>query len=171
MYLRLTLERLVITMRRTDREVKDMEDILSIIKKCDVCRLAFYDEEYPYIIPLNFGFSYEKEELVLYFHCAKVGKKLDLITKNNKVSFEMDCSHQLIEGDEACEYSMAYESVCGNGLVTLLEKEDKITGLNQLMKQYTSMDHFQFNEKVVDKTEVFRLNVKSVTGKRKSIKS
>ncbi len=156
-------------MRRTDREVKDMEDILSIIKKCDVCRLAFFDEEFPYIIPLNFGYSYENEELLFYFHSAKVGKKLDLIAANNKVSFEMDCSHELIEGDEACKYSMAFESVCGNGQVELLEKESKILALNKLMKQYTGKEDFHFDEKVLAMTEVFQLKVNSITGKRKTI--
>lgn len=156
-------------MRRTDREVKEMEDILSIIEKCDVCRLAFFDEEYPYIIPLNFGYSYENEELLLYFHGAKVGKKIDLIAANNKVGFEMDCSHELIEGEEACEYSMAFESVCGNGRVELLNQDAKIHALNRLMKQYTSKEDFQFNEKALAVTEVFQVNVSSITGKRKTI--
>lgn len=156
-------------MRRTDREVKEMEDILSIIEKCDVCRLAFFDEEYPYIIPLNFGYSYENEELLLYFHGAKVGKKIDLIAANNKVGFEMDCSHELIEGGEACEYSMAFESVCGNGQVELLNQDAKIHALNKLMKQYTSKEDFQFNEKALAVTEVFQVNVSSITGKRKTI--
>jgi nitroimidazol reductase NimA-like FMN-containing flavoprotein (pyridoxamine 5'-phosphate oxidase superfamily) len=156
--------------RRTDREVKGMEDIISIIERCDVCRLAFFDEEYPYIIPLNFGYSYENEELIFYFHGAKVGKKLDLIAANNKVGFEMDCSHELVEGDEACEYSMTYESVCGNGQVELLDKDAKINALNKLMKQYTSKENFQFNEKVLAVTEVFQLKVSNITGKRKVIK-
>lgn len=157
-------------MRRTDREIKSMEDIISIIEKCDVCRLALFDEEYPYIVPLNFGCTYENEQLTFYFHGAKVGKKLSLIDANNKVGFEMDCSHELIEGDEACEYSMAYESVCGNGQVDRLDKDSKINALNKIMKQYTSMENFQFNEKVLEMTEVFQLKVHNITGKRKTVK-
>lgn len=154
-------------MRRTDREVSGMENLISIIKKCNVCRLAFFDEEYPYIIPLNFGYSYESEELILYFHGAKAGKKLDLIHANNKVGFEMDCSHKLIEGDEACEYSMEFESVCGNGYMEHLDKESKPFALTRLMKQYTDMENFHFNEKVLDATEVLQLKVCNITGKKK----
>ena len=31
-------------MRRSDREVSDMEEMIEIIKKCDVCRVAFFDD-------------------------------------------------------------------------------------------------------------------------------
>jgi nitroimidazol reductase NimA-like FMN-containing flavoprotein (pyridoxamine 5'-phosphate oxidase superfamily) len=66
-------------MRRKDREVTDMNEIIEIIKKCDVCRLAFFDKEYPYIVPLNFGYSYDGAKLELYFHGANAGKKLELL--------------------------------------------------------------------------------------------
>lgn len=46
-------------MRRKDREIKNPEEILAIMKQCDVCNIAFFDEEYPYVIPLNFGVEYE----------------------------------------------------------------------------------------------------------------
>lgn len=32
-------------MRRSDREVKDINDIAEIIKECDVCRLALNDKD------------------------------------------------------------------------------------------------------------------------------
>ena len=42
-------------MRRHDREITDKNEILEIMDRCDVCRLAFNDGDYPYILPLNFG--------------------------------------------------------------------------------------------------------------------
>lgn len=42
-------------MRRSDREVKEFEDIVAIMGKCDVCRIALNNNGYPYILPLNFG--------------------------------------------------------------------------------------------------------------------
>lgn len=57
-------------MRRTDREIKEFNEIIEVIKKCDVCRLALHDEEYPYIVPLNFGMQLENGKVVLYFHGA-----------------------------------------------------------------------------------------------------
>ena len=43
-------------MRKADREIKNKEEIIDIIKRCDVIRLAFNNGDYPYILPLNFGF-------------------------------------------------------------------------------------------------------------------
>lgn len=35
-------------MRRKDKEIKDREDIESIIRKADICRIAFSDNKYEY---------------------------------------------------------------------------------------------------------------------------
>ncbi|MDF2487247.1 MAG: putative flavin-nucleotide-binding protein, partial [Herbinix sp.] len=101
-------------MRRQDREITDANEIYKIIKTCDVCRVAFFDEEYPYIVPLNFGVTFDGTGFKLYFHAAKDGTKLDLLRKNPKVAFEMDCNHNLVMGDNG-SCTMEYESVCGNG--------------------------------------------------------
>jgi len=152
-------------MRRKDREITDLKDIVEIIKKCDVCRLALFDCEYPYIIPLNFGFSFDGENIEFYFHGANAGKKLSLLGLNNKVGFEMDCSHRLITGEKACDYTMEYESVCGNGIVSLLNDDQKIDALTHLMKQYSKEKTFEFNEINLKAIAVFKLNVNEITAK------
>ena len=60
-------------MRRSDRELKDMADIVAIAKRETVCTVAFHDESCPYLIPLNYGAEVEEGKLVLYFHGAKEG--------------------------------------------------------------------------------------------------
>ena len=52
-------------MRRKDREITDFDEIVSIIKRCDVCRLALNDEEFPYIVPLNFGLEVRGDQAFL----------------------------------------------------------------------------------------------------------
>lgn len=39
-------------MRRKDREIINKEQIWRIMQRCGVCRVAFHDAEYPYIVPL-----------------------------------------------------------------------------------------------------------------------
>lgn len=52
-------------MRRTDREITDRQELLDVMARCDVCRLALNDESgYPYVVPLNFGM--EEREGTLY---------------------------------------------------------------------------------------------------------
>lgn len=67
-------------MRRTDREITDFSQIVEIMKRCEVCHISFSDE-YPYVVPMNFGMKIDGEEITLYFHGADVGKKHDLIKK------------------------------------------------------------------------------------------
>ena len=153
-------------MRRKDRAVTEKNEILEIMKKCTVCRIALTDGEYPYIIPLNFG-VYEKEgNVFLYFHGAKEGKKLDCVEKNPKAAFEMDCENRIAGGENACSYTMFYESVCGTGTLETVTGEEKVTGLQSIMKQVTGKAEWSFGEKEIEAVTVLRLTVDRMTGKK-----
>lgn len=153
-------------MRRKDREVSDFDEMMKIIAKCDTCRVAMFDETFPYIVPLNFGTEVVDNQLYLYFHGAKIGKKIDLMRTNKNVCFEMDCEHNIIMYDERMSCTMGYESVIGHGIVEFVEDENKINALKILMRHYHEED-FKFNEKVAKVTEVFRVKVLDMTGKRR----
>lgn len=137
------------------------------MKQCDVCRVAFFDEEYPYILPLNFGMEEENDQITLYFHGAGDGKKYDLMAKNNKVCFEMDCSHELLTLEEEKNCTMNYESVIGFGTMEMVADEDKYDALCKLMKHY-HVEHFEFNKAIIPVTKVFKLNVQQITGKARA---
>ncbi len=151
-------------MRRSDREIKDLKDIISVMEKCDVCRLALNDEGYPYILPLNFGMEVTDGKITLYFHGATEGKKYELMAKDSRASFEMDCSHRLVLDEAQGNCTMEYESVVGRGLMELVPEEEKYAALCVLMKHYHQED-FPFNRAVMPRTNVFKLTVEEVTGK------
>ena len=154
-------------MRRSDREIRDQTEILDIIEKCDVCRLALSEDNVPYIVPLNFGYEYTDGKLTLYFHGATEGKKLDIIRKNPLACFEMDCSHRLVTAETACKFSMEFESVIGNGKLSFcVEKSEKIKALNQVMKKYAKDKEFIFPDHALESIAVFKLDVAEFTGKR-----
>lgn len=152
-------------MRRKDREITDLHQMEEIIRRCDVCRLAFFDEEYPYILPINFGFERVGEGFVFYFHSAKQGKKLDLIRRDSRVSFELDGAHQLIEGEKACDYSMEYESVIGSGRAEILEGAEKLHALKMIMRQYAGGREFEIKEPMAEAVAIFRVVSQTVTAK------
>jgi uncharacterized protein len=156
-------------MRRKDKEITDIDEKLEIIAKCRICRIGLSDNNYPYIVPLNYGFSYDDGKLTLYFHCAKEGKKTDIIKKNNNACFEIDCDIKLIEGINPCDYGYEFKSIIGFGKIIFLDtKEDKINGLNYLMKQQTGMDiKHDFNENKLSNVIVFKMPVDEFCGKRK----
>lgn len=153
-------------MRRKDREIKDFEEIMGILKKSSVCRVAFFDEEFPYIVPLNFGVKANGNTVTLYFHCANEGKKMDLLKRNNKVSFEMDSPDKFFDGEKACYSTMEFESVCGNGTLEIAGEDEKIPALKLLMQQYSNKREFDFDPKELKAVTVLKLTINEITGKR-----
>jgi nitroimidazol reductase NimA-like FMN-containing flavoprotein (pyridoxamine 5'-phosphate oxidase superfamily) len=84
-------------------------------------------------------------KLVLFFHGANEGRKLDVIQRNSAACFEMDCSHRLVEADEAANYTIEYESVIGFGRISFCnEKPEKIKVLTQLMKKTQKTESLPF---------------------------
>lgn len=157
-------------MRQKTREIKDFAEIIEVMKRCDVCRLALNNDGYPYILPLNFGMHVENGKITLIFHSATEGYKLELIKKDNRASFEMDCSHKLQYFEEKGYCTMAYESVIGRGRIRILDEEQKLEALQKLMNHYHPGGNAYFDPAAVTRTAVYVLEVEEVTGKRKNPK-
>lgn len=154
-------------MRRTDREVTDWNEMLAVIEACDCCRLGLADGDFPYIVPLNFGFEASGKSLSLYFHGALEGRKISLIAANKKASFEMDRKHELVSAETACKYSFKYESVMGKGEIRLIEtREEKLLGLSKIMQHYSGQQAWAFDEGALGRVHVLRLDVLELTCKR-----
>jgi nitroimidazol reductase NimA-like FMN-containing flavoprotein (pyridoxamine 5'-phosphate oxidase superfamily) len=156
-------------MRRKDREVTDLSEIIEIMKNCDVCRLALNDDGFPYILPLNFGLSVNVDKITLYFHSALEGYKVGLIQKDNRASFEMDCKHELQYFEDKGYCTMAYESVIGKGHIRILPEEEKLPALKLLMAHYHDGKDMPFSTAAIPRTLVYALEVESITGKRKPV--
>lgn len=156
------------TMRRKDRELSDFNEMIDVMKKCDVCRIAMHGEEYPYMVPLNFGMEVEETQVTLYFHGALEGMKYELLERNPKVCFEMDCGHTLYTDMEKGNCTMCYESVIGFGVMEEVSEEEKAAALDILMEHYPVPAGFRYNEAVVPRTRVLKLTVERMTGKRRA---
>jgi len=44
-------------MRKTEREIKDQSLIQKILSNGIIWSVAFFDKEYPYMVPLNYGYK------------------------------------------------------------------------------------------------------------------
>lgn len=155
-------------MRRKDRIKTEVSEILDIMKHCKVCSLALNGEGYPYVVPVNFGVKEQDGVFTLYFHGAGEGTKMDLIKKDGRASFCMTCGETFEMQDTACSATMRYESVCGDGLIEIVKPvEEKIKGLSCIMRQYArdGRTEFEFDDRMIGKTEVLRLTVGHITGK------
>lgn len=155
-------------MRRKDREIKSSAEIQRILEACKVCRLGLSDQNNIYIVPMNFGAVFEEGRLVLYFHGAKEGKKLELIRKNPMVGIEMDCGHELVTGKTACQYSYYYASIIGNGKAEIVtEPEEKQKALAVIMKHQTGREfaEFETNPKLGRAVAVIRAEIEEFSCK------
>ena len=130
-------------------------------------RLVFNNGDYPYIVPLNFGLDADEEKVIIYFHSALEGTKVEIMKREMKATFEMDCNHEL-QYDEAKGYcTMAYESVIGRGKIKILSEEEKMEALKKLMAQYHKDKEAYFNPAAIPRTLVYCLEVEEMTAKRK----
>jgi nitroimidazol reductase NimA-like FMN-containing flavoprotein (pyridoxamine 5'-phosphate oxidase superfamily) len=153
-------------MRRSEREVTGWAELVEILRKCDVCRVAFQTKGSPYIVPLTFGFEYIDSALTLWFHGAAEGRKISLIREGHAVGFEMDCDRRLVTGSKSCDYSMEFQSIIGEGAIQIVEEpSEKLHGFSQIMAHYGGEDR-PFNEALFRAVNVLRLDVSVFTGKR-----
>ena len=134
-----------------------------IIAKAEVCRIALVDGDTPYIVPMNFGYI----DHTLYLHCAKEGKKIDIIKKNNNVCFEMDIDRENVIADVPAASTTHYKSVIGFGKAYFVEdRDEKIKALNALMHHYVKDKTKTFDYgKTLDAVQVIRVEISSMTGK------
>lgn len=161
-------------MRRNDREITEFDQIIRIMKACKVCHVAFFDDEYPYVVPMTYGLEVkDNNEINLYFHGAKEGKKHALIKKNNNVSFVMEDTYGIVTGPQvgACECTMEFECVMGTGTMEYVSEEEKVDALQTMLRQYDVKEgqNYHFHHEVVPKIHVLRLRVNSLSAKKREV--
>ena len=160
-------------MRRKDKEITDIDEKLSIIHKCKICRIALSEKNKPYIIPLNYGYNFENNLLTLFFHSALEGKKMEMMKNNNHACFEIDCDTKLIEAGNPCKYGYAFRSIIGFGKIFFLEEtKEKIEGLNRIMEQQTGKKEiYEYSQEALNNVVVYKMAVEDFTGKQKDFPS
>ena len=151
-------------MRRTDRQVTDLTEIAAILNRCDTIRLGLQGEEYPYVVPLSFGWEMVDGTIYIYFHGAKEGHKLDAIKADNRVSFTVVDQGVQVEGKQGPDV----RSVIVFGRVTLMETTSEALEIaRRLGEKYDPAD-FVADELVrtEKRLQMLELVVDHMTGKR-----
>ena len=117
----------------------------------------------PYAVPLSYVYT----QGILYFHCAKVGHKLESIRRCEKASF---C---VVDRDEIKPeaYTTYYRSAIAFGRVRILEsEEEKRHAIEQLSPKYHPMDTPAHRKAVIDREYaplcMLAFTVEHMTGKQ-----
>lgn len=156
-------------MTRRERQVTDINEIIKILDNSKVLHLGLVDGDEPYVVPMNYGYTYENEKLTIWLHCARQGRKLDVMRINPKVFFEMEYGITPFEGEVACKYGITYSSIMGRGVATIIEDvETKKIALSSLMKTQTGKD-FKFEDRMAEVVGVVKIDVLEFTAKHRPL--
>jgi hypothetical protein len=145
------------------RPILRQEQIDGIINRCDVCYLGLADENTPYVLPFNFGYR----DKTIYLHSAKTGKKMEIMTKNPKVTIAFSTDHLLRFTNEevACSYGMKFRSVIVFGKIEFIDGfEQKIEIMNIIMEKYTGKK-FAYNAPAINEVAVYKVVIEEMTGR------
>ena len=146
------------------RFITDQTEIDAIINKCEVCYVSMVDENnLPYVLPFNFGYS----NGVIFLHSSQKGHKIDILRKNPSVCIAFSTDHKLRYQSEqmACSYSMKYRSVLAFGKVEFIDDVDrKIEFLNTVMSHYTDRE-FTYSPPALREVCTYKVNVDKFTAK------
>ena len=150
-------------MRRRDREITDKNKIADILMRGQAMSLAFAGEE-PYVIPMNYGFTFDGGEFKLYIHGAREGQKVDRMLSDSRVAFTVFTDNRVYRM-ESDEYTSSFDSVCGEGVVTMLRGEDKQRALRAIMAHYAPGREFAFDARTLEHTMAAEIAVTKIMGK------
>lgn len=156
-------------MRRKDREIKSIDGVFEVVDRCAICRLAMVDEGKPYMVALNFGYERQGDDLILYFHSAMEGRKMDIWKKSPEVWFEMDTVNEFIPGtaENPCAYCWRFDSVMGSGQVEFItEPARKKYALDKMIQHLEQSDNtFDYPEAMLARTCVYKVVSRDFSGK------
>ena len=120
------------------------------------------DDGYPYGIPLDHWYC--EEDNRLYFHCAKVGHKIDAITACDKVSYCVMDEGFRRDG----EWALNINSVVVFGRMRIVEDEEKKREIcTNLVRKFTDDEAYLEKElaSAFPRVNCLELAIEHMTGK------
>lgn len=149
-------------LRKKEKQIHSRREVESVLRRSRYCRMAMSDGGQPYAVTLCFGY----EGNAVYFHSALEGRKIDILRKNPKVCLLFDVDKAFVESQRACKWSVNYKSVTAFGRAAFVEDAaGKKRALALIMRQYSDRT-YRFEDSVVAKTSVIRVDIAYMTGKR-----
>jgi len=154
-------------------KINSIEKIKDFLNEEHVGRISSIDKNgFPQIIPMNFVFLND----IIYIHSHTKGEKLDNISQNNKVGFEVDRELEFLPSyfDDPHDASLAdtlYISVVIKGIASFVtDREEKTLALNGLMEKYQpegQYDPIKSDMRVLDAVTVIKIIPQTIHGKYK----
>ena len=159
--------------RRKEKQLTT-DDCYKILGAAEYGTLATIGQDgYPYAVPVNFVYHNES----IYFHCAKVGHKLENIHYCPNVSFNVvrDIFVVPILSESKFQgFDTNFNSVTIFGKAVEVFGDEKLEGLHILLKRFLSKEGYEthkeeglkYIEKSLDRTKLIKIEIKYMSGKK-----
>ncbi len=140
-----------------------MEECIEVLKNEKRGVLSVLgDDDYPYGMPMNH--FYNEDDGKIYFHCGKMGHRLDALKRYNKVSF---CVYD--EGyREEGQWALNVKSVIVFGRMTCVEDIDRVVDISRKMCHKFTRDETFIKEEIENyahQTLLLELTPEHICGK------
>ncbi|MFX1591718.1 MAG: pyridoxamine 5'-phosphate oxidase family protein [Promethearchaeota archaeon] len=114
-------------------------EIKQAISSHNLCRIAFIDDEYPYIAP----FQYVCIDDVLYFHFTDYGKKKQILLKNQNICISIEHFEPDLSSYYFISMKGKLELVKDNELKKEVMNQMAISVRNKYSKNFLSVHGFE----------------------------
>lgn len=140
------------------------------LRSAVVCTLGLALDGQPYAVPVSYGYS----EGRLFFHGSGSGRKMDILRANPQASFCVVLSAEVAVNENPCQWSVAYKSLVGFGLVRevvdLAEKQEALDALMRQHARYLGIEEppsYAFPKSKLEQTTVLCLTIDAVSLKER----
>ncbi len=158
-------------MRKKDKEITDMDEIEKVISGAKIGIVGLSENGTAYTVPVNFVYL----KGAIYFHSSSEGRKIDILKKNNSVSFLTFIEGPIVATKPPCNLTQAYKCVMAEGRASFVggasQKKAVLIALNEKYyphKEYLSMEEDfikNFKTKTGSGVEVIKITIDKMTGK------
>jgi len=145
--------------------MKSTDEMVAILESSKNITIAMCLDNEPYLATLSHG--YDRERNCLYFHCAKQGKKIDILKKHNTVWGQAILDKGYVQG--SCDHLYATTQFMGR--VTFVEDmQEKRHALEVMIKALEDDPQkvmaVQLTEKSIKGVQIGRIDIDHMSGKK-----
>lgn len=152
-------------MRRKEKAISDPAEMKAILAGTRYVTVAMCRENEPYLATLSHG--YDEERNAIYFHCAREGKKVEILRANDRVWGQAIEDRGYAHG--RCDHLFASVQFCGR--VRFVEDAGEKRHalevmIRQLEREPEKVLAEQVTEAAVRKVCIGRIDIEFLSGKR-----
>ncbi len=151
--------------RRKERAITEDKELKAILQQSKYITIAMCQDNEPYLVSMSHG--YDPEKNCIYFHCAKEGKKMDILKENNVVWGQALLDEGYIHGK--CNHN--YATTMFKGTVSFLDDFDEKKAALHLMVYQLEDDPEAYlskpiSEKAITSVTVGKIDIEYMSGKK-----